>query len=165
MQHSQSTPTVSAIQDIEWSSGLSRASGQGAKFALLLAMLERDILLRPTVIESSPATVPTECVPEHHYRPAALQAEGAHFDTALATNRLLGEQGVADARLWQSMHPDPLSLQNDAYHIDAAVVANMSWAAQQRFNHPVNPQIDADETGLYDVLQQINPLAEMVQSQ
>lgn len=147
-------------QDLEWSGSIARASKQGAKFSLLLAMLEQNILLRPKVKSPDENTIEPEPELESFYRTPALAAQAEHFSSAATTNRILHQQTLADALLWQAMHPDPLALQADSEHIEEAIISNMSFHAQNQYRRPVDREVAPNETQLYDLLQQLGPEAE-----
>ncbi len=66
----------------------------------------------------------------------------------------MAQSGVPAAfALWQSMHPEPLSISNDAKSIPADIKANCSLATQLRLAAPQLHQRRVDETGLFDVIE------------
>ncbi|MBU2876098.1 VC2046/SO_2500 family protein [Aliiglaciecola lipolytica] len=146
-----------AISDLEWSGTLNRALEQGDKFALLLAMLEDDYLQRPNVNGGAdePSHFPSS-ISKHYYPQTPLQAEQQDWSLARTTSELMA-QNVSDAILWQRMHPQPLSIFNDAKRIEPEVKINCGYHTQQRFHaaHSANT-IDVDETKLYDILNEIS---------
>ena len=53
------------------------------------------------------------------------------------------------------MHPQPLSLYNDPKRLEDEVVANCDMHAQHRLQDLNTVDIAVDETGLYDILQEM----------
>lgn len=150
-----------AIRDAEFSGDIARSAQQGAKFALMLAMLEQNVLKRPKVVsvaEHSEDTALTSL--ENTYRPFPLKADNKHWQCADLARKIIHSQPTDDARLWLCMHPDPLSLFNDANRLDASVTANTSYQTQLALKQPLtSADIDVEETQLYDVLQSIHGVA------
>ncbi len=148
-----SLQTNSIDTDYEWSGEINRATVQGAKFALLLAMLEDNPLLRP-VVEADDAQLPAEsALPKNYYRPMPLFAEEADWSNGDVMGELLHKQ-LQDALLFRAMHPQPLSLYNDPKRIDDEVLANCSFSAQRRLADEQDKVIHTDATQMYDVVQQ-----------
>jgi hypothetical protein len=58
-----------------------------------------------------------------------------------------------NARLWEIMHPQPLALRNDPYHLPEEVKVNMCWQAQQPSSFEQSEPLTSDETQLYDLLE------------
>jgi hypothetical protein len=55
------------------------------------------------------------------------------------------------------MHPEPLSQHNKPDVIDDEVIANCSVNTQARMQQAKQKVMHVDETGLYDILQQLDP--------
>jgi hypothetical protein len=55
------------------------------------------------------------------------------------------------------MHPEPLSLCNKIDTIDANVISNCSHNTQTRIRQTAEKVVNVDETGLYDLLQKLQP--------
>jgi hypothetical protein len=55
------------------------------------------------------------------------------------------------------MHPEPLSQHNRPDSIDEAVISNCSINTQARLQLAKDKIVKVDETGLYDILQQLEP--------
>ena len=153
---SQSVETQSRVFDRELNGELNRASAQGAKFALLLAMLEQDYLHRPKLIESDSEdddnganSVSSIC----HYPPTPLKVESQHWTQANYASEVINKESIVSAHLWLIMHPQPLSLHNNAYTIGEDVLVNCDLHTQQRHRISEDNNLQVDETGLYDILQ------------
>jgi hypothetical protein len=56
------------------------------------------------------------------------------------------------------MHPEPLSQHNNPDTLDEAVVANCGVNVQNRLKQAELVSLKVDETGLYDILQQLEPV-------
>jgi hypothetical protein len=55
------------------------------------------------------------------------------------------------------MYPEPLSLCNKIDTIDVNVISNYSHNTQTRIRQAVAKVVNVDETGLYDLLQKLQP--------
>ena len=150
-------PAVLA-QDIEFTGKLNQSAGQGAKFSLLLAMLAKDILSRPKFTEddTSNQTKYDENLTSS-YPKAPLNADSTCW-LKVNKNTELFNQNLHDAHLWRTMHPEPLSLFNDAKRLDDEVVANCNFQTQLKLSETpdTSTEVEVDETGLYDVLQSLD---------
>jgi hypothetical protein len=153
---SQSVELQSKVFDRELNGELNRASADGAKFALLLAMLEQDYLHRPKLIESDSGlddsnanSISGIC----YYPRTPLKTESKHWAQANYVSEVISKESITNAHLWLVMHPQPLSLYNNAYHIDDNVLANCDVHTQQRYRNTADKDLQIDETGLYDILQ------------
>ncbi|WP_416304896.1 VC2046/SO_2500 family protein [Neptunicella sp. SCSIO 80796] len=156
-------PAISSINDIEFSGRLSSALNQQSQqqFSLLLAMLEQNYLDRLHIHDDAeaasaafdPASSGLSCYPV-----TPLKAEARDWQQLGQINSMLGDKRPGDARLYQIMHPGPLSLRNDSMHIDEDVINNSPLSAQQKLRKPDNTdkQLEVDETGLYEILNQIH---------
>lgn len=158
-QSTQNSHTVNAAtQDIEFSGLLNRASNQGAKFALLLAMLQQDVLARPNIGQArEPESQEMGDVPTY-YPETHLQAHAQDWLLADTASDILHHDGIRSAQLWLVMHPQPLSLHNDPYYIDDEIYANCDTYTQARYSKTTpqeNSEITVDETGIFDLLEEI----------
>ena len=162
MQTDNSKLQLTALSDVEYNGQLNRSAGQGAKFALMLSMLHSDILNRPNLIDEhhekiapSQDVAAINCYPE-----TPLMASHQHWSEMDKTSELLHEDNQG-SRLWGCMHPSPLSQFNDPLRIDEQVLANCPLHTQKQFqSKKVEKEVDdviVDETGLYDILEQLNP--------
>ena len=154
----QNLPAALA-QDVEYTGKLNQSAGQGAKFSLLMAMLAEDILSRPKFIddeETSQQILQNEELSSPY--PVTLLSAQTTSWLKMDTNTRLFSQNLADAQLWRTMHPEPLSLFNDAKRLDDEVVANCNYQTQLKLSAKEIPptEIEVDETGLYDVLQSLD---------
>ena len=149
---------VSLTKDLEFSGSLNRSAGQGAKFSLMLAMLAENMLTRPTFIheqstasgsESEPALA--SFYPKHYLKPKA------HSWLNLNRTSQLLQDNLRDAQLWQTMHPEPLSLYNDNLRLADEVVENCGYHTQAKLADAkeLSANIEPDETGLYEILQSL----------
>jgi hypothetical protein len=157
--HSQNVEPQSRVFDRELNGELNRASAEGAKFALLLAMLEQDYLHRPKLIERDPEdddnrenSISSIC----HYPPTPLKAELQHWTQANYASEVINKESIASAHLWLIMHPQPLSLHNNAYQINDDILANCDVHTQTRYRNAADKNLQVDEIGLYDILQGMN---------
>ena len=154
--HSQNVGSSAKLFDRELDGELNRASAQGAKFNLLLAMLEQDYLHRPKLLESDSAhddAYSTSAASICHYPVTPLKAESEHWTQANYASNVINKESITSAHLWLVMHPQPLSLYNNAYIIEENVLANCDIHTQQRHQSNRDNNLQVDETGLYDILQ------------
>lgn len=142
--------------DRELNGEINRASTQGAKFVLLLAMLEENNLHRP-VLHDSPSVEldKSESSSLHYYRSPPLLAESDNWQTLQQTSILVNSGHIQTAHLWLAMHPEPLSQYNNALHLDEDVLANCSLPTQTRLQQDKANNLNVDETVLFDILQEM----------
>jgi hypothetical protein len=166
LQETQATQNKQAVNqarlDLEFSGALNRASQQGTKFALLLSMLQQDILARPRVGSANDTAKHQENDFQSHYPQTALQALAKDWIFANTAAQVLRQDGIRSAQLWLAMHPQPLSLHNDAFHIDDEIFENTDTYTQARYanryggeGNDLNNEIKVDETGIFDLLEEI----------
>ncbi|QHJ13296.1 hypothetical protein FX988_03557 [Paraglaciecola mesophila] len=171
MQETQATQNKQAVNqtslDLEFSGALNRASQQGGKFALLLSMLQQDILARPRIGSVNTETSGVEEEITSYYPESQLQAHAQDWLLADTTTEILHADGIRSAQLWLAMHPQPLSLHNDAFHIDDDIVENCDMYTQNRYaahsagyantseSNGHDNEITVDETGIFDLLEEI----------
>ena len=158
----QATPNFSADallgSDYELNGTINRAASEGAKFALILAMLEQDCTYRPHIDKPKDTKAIPEAFKELNYcRSSPLSVDDTYWRSSQQTSQLIQQGQVHSARLWLAMHPEPLSQFNNPDEIDEEVIANCSINAQARFNQAKQKVVKVDETGLYDILQELNP--------
>jgi beta-glucosidase/6-phospho-beta-glucosidase/beta-galactosidase len=164
LQNVDSTPESGSVfteqlRDIEYNGGLNHATGQGAKFALLLAMLEQNAMLRPTIAKDDDDVqdkYQSDLVGLSFYRSAPLAADEQYWSQVSATEGYIQSGELANAKLWLAMHPEPLSLHNDAKHISDEIIENCALPVRERLKQS-QKQFTQDATGLYDILQDIKP--------
>ncbi|GAA0857356.1 VC2046/SO_2500 family protein [Aliiglaciecola litoralis] len=146
-----------AVSDLEWSGQINRAASQGRAFALLLSMLESDVLERPKLIASEePQQDKAELVSD--YPRPALSARKDDWQNAIRNSQLFARH-PSDGKLFQTMHPQPLSIFNDAKRIDEEVLANCDFYTQSRLKQPADKDLKVDVTQLFDVLEKRDSLA------
>lgn len=142
------------IADAELSGEVNRSIGQHAKFALMLAMLQPDVLARPhfecTTWDAD--NVIPEALAASAYPKTPLHTSTEDIEVLLATSSLM-QSNPSDAMLWQTMHPEPLSLFNDAKRLADEVVYNASYHTQKQLQSPSASELETDATGLYDILE------------
>lgn len=151
-----SAALFSGVQlDPEYNGAINRATNQGAKFALLLAMLEQNSLLRPSVEDESQAEdtlSANELAAFSYYRTAPLQPSEQYWSEVAETQRFIAAGAIENARLWLAMHPEPLSLHNNPKYISAAVTENCSLVVRERLRVAQEAKVKQDATVLYDIL-------------
>lgn len=152
------TTNTIATSDLEWSGQINRALGQGRAFALLLSMLESDVLERPKIVSSDEENTVPDTNLKSDYRRPALRAADIDWHNALPNSQHFAHH-PSDGKLFQTMHPQPLSIFNDAKRIDDEVLANCDYYTQNRLKSLSEKQIDADATQLYDILEQGDSIA------
>jgi hypothetical protein len=145
--------------DYELNGTINRATSEGAKFALILAMLEQDSIHRPHLEPPNE----TNQIPEvendlNHYRSNPLSANDTYWQTCQHTSHLIHNGQLHSAQLWMAMHPEPLSQYNKADAIDEEVIVNCNINTQRRVKQAKEKVINIDETGLYDILQNLKPV-------
>lgn len=145
---------ITRIEDAELSGNVNQATGQGKKFALLMAMMANDILQRPSLQkdDKNEAKQSSNIDVKSYYPPTPLKADLQSWPGINNTSRLLKES-AKDALLWQVMHPDPLSLRNDVKFIEDEIKQNCDFDTQLRLADSSPTVIEQDATGLYDILQ------------
>lgn len=153
--HSNASLPISVKQDLEWSGALVQSVGDGAKFALLLSMMAPDVLTRPSIHAQQESEAVTAGL-KSDYPQQPLSASERHWRQAAVAGKTL-QHSVADAQLWHTMHPQPLSVYDDNKRIDDSVIANCDIHTQRRLNTPPDSSITVDETQLYDVLNALQP--------
>lgn len=144
--------------DLEFAGQLNRCAGHGAKFSLLLAMLSQDMLNRPAFEKDKAENeaIPEDIAALSVYPPQPLKPSEQTWQH-LNTNKKLVHTSLKDAQLWQSMHPEPLSLYNDTKRLADEVVQNCGYHTQLKLvdQAPFEEPIEPDATGLYDVLESL----------
>jgi hypothetical protein len=154
------TGGVLLSSDYELNGTLNRAASEGAKFSLILAMLEQDCTQRPYLDKSTKLNQ----IPEidnnlNHYRNNPLSANDQDWQNCQQASQLINSGQLHSARLWLAMHPEPLSQHNKSDAINADVVKNCSLSTQTRIRQTQENVVNIDETGLYDILQQLQPIS------
>lgn len=125
-------------------------------FALLLAMLYQDVSQKLRIAgteDPPPDTRELELASIDYYPKTPLAAEPQHWRQQELMTQAASMQDVAGLRLIQSMHPAPLSLQNDPQFIPDEVKANCDMFCQLRMRDEAIKEIPVDEVQLYDVIE------------
>lgn len=146
--------------DYELNGTINRAASEGAKFALILAMLEQDCTHRPHLEKPKEVNQMPEVDNDlNYYRSSPLSANDTYWQTSQHTSQLINSGQTQSAQLWLAMYPEPLSQYNKADVIDEEVIANCSMNAQNRLKQAEQNMLKVDETGLYDILQELEPIS------
>lgn len=146
--------------DYELNGTINRAASEGAKFALVMAMLEQDCTHRPHLDKPKETNhVPGVEIGLNFYRSNPLSVNDTYWRTCQHTSQLIHSGQLQSAQLWLDMHPEPLSQHNKADVIDAEVIANCSVNAQTRLKQTQAYGLKVDETGLYDILQELEGIS------
>ena len=146
--------------DYELNGTINRAASEGAKFALILAMLEQDCIHRPNLKKSTQLNQDPEIKSElNHYRSNPLNVNDTYWQTCQHTSQLIHNGQLHSAQLWLAMHPEPLSQYNNSDKIDENVIANCNINTQTRMQQAKEKVLNVDETGLYDILQKLEPIS------
>ena len=145
--------------DYELNGTVNRAASEGAKFALMLAMLEQDCTHRPNIDKPKQGDQTSKGKIDHnYYRSSPLSVNDTYWHTCQFTSQLIHQGQLHSAKLWLAMHPEPLSQHNNPDTLDEAVVANCGVNVQNRLEQAELVSLKVDETGLYDILQQLEPV-------
>lgn len=145
-----------ALPDLEYNGELNRATQQGAMFALLLSMLEQNILFRPHIAPDQEPELTAEIASLSHYRSIPLAANSSYWQEVEQTEHFIQGGDLQNAKLWLAMHPEPLSLFNDAKKIPSEVLENCALSVRQRATTTTMAELPQDPPGLYDILQDLN---------
>ncbi|GGD53211.1 VC2046/SO_2500 family protein [Lacimicrobium alkaliphilum] len=140
--------------DRELNGSLNKAAsgGAGATFALVLAMLQQDLLDRPRLSESSKEVQHTPVLPDKAPE-IPLKAESQHWQFEAQHAGYVHQKQLTSARLWHCLHPGPLSVFNDSKRLDDDVVENTSWYCREKLKGTNSQLIETDETGLLEVIE------------
>ena len=145
--------------DYELNGTLNRAASEGAKFALILAMLEQDCTHRPHLAKSKELNQNAEIDNNlTHYRNSPLSANDQYWQTCQQTSQMFNSGQLHSAHLWLAMHPEPLSQYNKSDAINADIITNCSLNTQTRIREARENMVSVNEIGLYDILQQLEPI-------
>jgi hypothetical protein len=155
--HSTQASAKPAEYDVEFSGRLNRASSQGANFALLLSMLQQNYLERPAVALDRQKSMADDMAGLSHYPKTPLSAQSRDWHQGDIAASILHNDSIKSAHLWLTMHPQPLSLHNDVFHIDKDILVNCDIYTQQRHSNDSErgQEIEVDVIGIYDLLQHI----------
>ena len=148
------------LNDYELNGTINRAASEGAKFTLMMAMLEQECIHRPHIEASKQINQMVGVENDlHHYRTIPLSANDSSWQTCQQTSELMHTGQLLSAQLWLAMHPEPLSQYNQSYKIDKNVIANCSINTQTRMQQANEKVIKVDETGLYDILHTLETIS------
>ncbi len=138
--------------NLEWQGALAGSVNSNALFALYLAMHSQPGSQTFTFVSKAEAMQAYDVTKLNHYRRAPLASSAQSINCLNETRRLINQNDLAGVQLWQSMHPDPLSIVNDAKKLPPDVKANCSFLTQYQLNQKVVNQIEIDETQLDEVI-------------
>jgi len=146
--------------DNELNGTINRAASEGAKFTLMMAMLEQDCTHRPHIEKQQELNQLPEVENDlSYYRTSPLSANDSSWQTCQQTSQLIHSGQLLSAQLWLALHPAPLSQYNQSDRVDADVIANCSINTQSRMQQAQEKEVTVDETGLYDILQDVAPIS------
>jgi hypothetical protein len=144
-----------------------------SQFKLILATLEQDLLKRFRLaenIDDKNSGQHTEALTSLYPEQRLSVTEETWVNTT-KTKKYIEAEALESARLWQIMHPDPLSLYDDPKRLDEVVVANSSYHTQSNLNadsasieqqSQSNEQdllLEQDPTMLYEILTELDSSA------
>lgn len=158
MTSSINTSLISESKDFEYNGQINRNAGQGATFQLMMAMLEQDILARSkiekTVIQFD--TDNSSLVNLNHYPVIPLSTNEREW-VLLSQSKQITDANPNDGKLWQAMHPHPLSIYNDVKRIPDDILYNCDLYTQRRVRSIESEEFAVDETSLLDILEKVAP--------
>ncbi len=144
--------SVDAFADLEWSGKVNRALGQGRSFALLMSMLESNVLHRDKVVSNDDLASESPLDIRCHYRTPPLCA--SQKDWVLSDlGRQTFDVNQTDGLLFQALHPQPLAIFNDAKRVAPEVFQNCNYGTQQRYKAEREYDVQEEPAKLFDVLE------------
>lgn len=138
--------------DPESSGQLSRALVQGHDFAYWLSLLSTQLTDRTRILSEPSDPQATETDTENYYRNAPMEGRTADLSMLRKNAEFTALQQETSLRLWQSMHPDPLALDNDPTRIEDEVIENCELTVRQRFKQTLQTAIPQTPTDLIDTV-------------
>lgn len=134
-------------KDPELNGRVSQALHTGRDFSYWLSLLGPWADERPNVAKSQhDANSQDPSLPENYYRQSSLAASATDLEIINTHSQLLQRPQLAGFRLWQSMHPDPLSLHNDALRLEDEVIENCEFHVRERLKSALDTTITPDPT-------------------
>nr|WP_269468663.1 VC2046/SO_2500 family protein [Alteromonas sp. ASW11-130] len=137
---------------MEWQSKLAESVNSKALFALYLAMHSQPGLSNVTFQSDSNVVPQFDVTSLNHYRRAPQACSEKSVDRLNVTSNLMHENDISGVLLWQSMHPDPLSIVDNAKKLPPDVKSNCSYITQQLLAQKIHNAIEVDETRLDDIV-------------
>lgn len=136
---------------------------QWADFALHLALLSPDVREQAAFCLNDLADIKT--APELAQQLGVryerdFQCTEADLTTLTIQQRALFTGGLVAMRLQTLLQPPPTVIRNDPQKIGADVADNLDPHTIRHFQASLPPQVEADPTLLYDVLQQLDGVAD-----
>ncbi|HAT41228.1 MAG TPA: hypothetical protein DCS87_05815 [Rheinheimera sp.] len=136
---------------------------QWADFALHLALLSPDVREQAAFCLNDQAD--SKAAPELAQQLGVrterdFQCTEADLSTLAKQQQALFAGGLASMRLQTLLQPTPTVVRNDPKKIGADVADNLDLHTIRHFQASLPPQVDVDPTLLYDVLQQLDGVAD-----
>ncbi len=138
--------------NLEWQGKLAGSVSSKALFALYLAMHSQPGAQALTFSSESVPVKAFDVTKINHYRRAPFSVSERSVNCLNETKKLINQNDLAGALLWQTMHPDPLSVVNNPKKLPPDVKANCSYLTQRLLNQKSVDEIKVDETRLDDVI-------------
>lgn len=140
-------------KDPELNGNVSRALLSGHDFAYWLAQLGPWADERPSLKSNTGDKEDINpSLPSNFYRQSGLEATPKDFFALSVQSQLLQQPELNGFRLWQSMHPEPLSLFNDPLRLDDEVIENCESHVRRRLKSELNIGITPDPTLLESII-------------
>jgi hypothetical protein len=152
------TALISESKDFEYNGQINRNAGQGATFQLMMAMLEQDVLARSKIEKKAIQTDSKDSSLDNlnHYPAIPLSTNEREW-VLLGQSKQITDSNPNDGKLWQAMHPHPLSIYNDVKRIPDDILYNCDLYTQRRVRSIASEAFAIDETGLLDILEKVAP--------
>ncbi|NMH58470.1 VC2046/SO_2500 family protein [Alteromonas ponticola] len=140
-------------ENIEWQGKLAASVHSKSLFSLYLAMHSQPGASHLSFQVKADAPQQFDVTSLNHYRRAPCASSEKSVGCLNVTGRLVQQQDLKGVLLWQSMHPDPLSVVDNANKIPPDVKTNCSYLTQRLLSHQLSQSIEVDETRLADIVQ------------
>ncbi|MCW8108501.1 VC2046/SO_2500 family protein [Alteromonas ponticola] len=146
--------SVKSVQpaNIEWQGKLAEAVHSKSLFSLYLAMHSQPGASPLSFHSNAKQAREFDVTSLNHYRRAPRASSEKAVKCLSHTNRLLQQGDTPGVLLWQSMHPDPLSVVDNPKKLPPDVKSNCSYLTQHLLQHEHSNQIEVDETLLGDIV-------------
>lgn len=142
------TQNTIALQDAEFNSSVNRAALQAGsvQFKLVLATLEQNLLNRIRLADSDEknSVETADFGVTNFYPEIPLKPDNQTWRRLDITRGYISAGDLSNAKLWQIMHPEALSLFNDANRLDDQVVANSSFFTQNQHMLALQQKVNAE---------------------
>lgn len=156
MTTSINTSLISESKDFEYSGQINRNAANNATFQLMLAMLEQDVLARSKIEKSvKDSGVENPSLKYLNHYPVIPLSTDERDWVLLSQSKQITDANPNDGKLWQTMHPHPLSIYNDVKRIPDDILYNCDLYTQKRIRAMASEEFAVDETGLFDILEKV----------